>query len=407
MTGYLIVRHLLARGHDVSVLYLEGHDYQPGERQADAAALADMGVSAVQSVPFAQIPLARGLGRIRRRLVYTPALFRPWSGRADVICEAVTVLRPDICVLWGFEPIEGFLSVRGIPKVAGLGVFRYNLEEVRLGLPVTGASRARRVLEKCAYPLWKRQYLRNARELIASVDRAWFFADNYARACRDRFGLRQVAYLPNPAMDEREGVSIRSDRVPANNPFRIVMVGHLRGTATQSGLKFFAEKIFPVLKARNEADRYEFLLVGKFSPPEWLERLLPRSHVKQLGYVDNFADTLNAADAVLVPIPDDVGNRLRIASAFSAEACVVTHASSLLGMPELVHEDNCLVGDSAEAIASCLRRACEDRVLNSRLRAGGRRTYEQYFHPAVACERIEQFVLGDARSEGPPRSALT
>lgn len=411
MTKYTIVRHLLDAGHQIKVLYFEHPDYDAQQRKKDHQAVMDMGADYVDSIPpvlpvnGAVRRLVRGL---RSRLLYTPEVLRPWFRQARAVQAAVERLRPEICLLYGFEPVEGFLTVRGVPKVAGLGVFRHNLIKTRLRFGMDGVSMPRLLLEKLLFPFWQRHYLRNARELIASLDGAWFFAENYARFCRERLGLKQVIYLPNPAGDEREELSSVTPRPRLQkSKFQVILVGHLAGTATRSGLKFFADKIYPVLEKRREAELYEFLIVGKFRPPEWLARRLQRPNIRLLGFVENFAETINRADVVLVPIPEDVGNRLRIVSAFSAEACVVTHASSCLGMPELMHGKNCLVGSSAESLAEHLGRACADRDLNRRLREGGRQTYELCFHPKVACRRIEEFLQRTLRDYLDRRESIT
>lgn len=394
MTKHTIVRYLLEAGHEVSVLYLEPIDYGSGQRETDHDAVVRTGVESVRSVPWPRPVNGFGdglLNRVRRRLVYTPAAFRPWFRQASLIRAEVAQLRPSVCLLYGFEPIEAFLTVTSVPKVAGVGVFRHKLGQAARRLDSHDVPVSRRLLRMVAYPLWQRYCLRNDRELLASVDGAWFLADNYARYCRERLGLNHVVYLPNPVLDEREDLCAEASSHPTR-PFQIVMVGHLRGTATRSGLKFFAERMLPILAGRGESAGFEFLIVGKFTPPDWLAQRLQRANVRFLGFVDNFAETVHRADVVLVPIPDDVGNRSRIVSAFSAEACVVTHASSCLGMPELRHEENCLVADTARGLVEQMARACRDRALNRRLRAGGRRAYERFFHPRVACRRIEELL---------------
>jgi len=345
--------------------------------------------------------LRRALAYFTALCRYTPEALRYWDRQAERVARTVDRFQPALCLLYHFEPIEGFLGVRHVPKVAGIGNLMHKVRRLRLRVGDKHSPPLHQLIRNLTYPLWERQYLRNAAELIASLDGAWFFADNYARYCRQALGLSRVRYFPNPAQDEREHLpAVHNGMPPPHTPYRVVLVGHLAGTATRSGLKFFTEQVVPLLERQGQIDAFEFLIVGKFQPPAWLASKLRRPQIKLLGFVDNFAQTIHDADAVLVPIPDDIGNRLRIVSAFSAEACVVTNVSSCWGMPELIDGDNCLIADDAPALVRQLQRVCTDRRLNHQLRKGGRQTYEQYFHPDVACRRIEEFFIQTVREAG-------
>jgi glycosyltransferase involved in cell wall biosynthesis len=110
--------------------------------------------------------------------------------------------------------------------------------------------------------------------------------------------------------------------------------------------------------------------------------------VRLLGHLEQPDEELKTADALLVPSRIPLGIRVRIVTAFSYGCPVVTHESSRLGIPELDHGRNALVGRSGRDLAEAFLRLVSDAELKERLERGGRETYERWFAPRVAAGRI-------------------
>jgi glycosyltransferase involved in cell wall biosynthesis len=74
------------------------------------------------------------------------------------------------------------------------------------------------------------------------------------------------------------------------------------------------------------------------------------------GHIDkNFDKELNKSDAIIVCNNIDLGNRVRILTALSNMTLVVTHRANIKGIPELIHDYNCLVGNNIDEIVEiCL-----------------------------------------------------
>jgi glycosyltransferase involved in cell wall biosynthesis len=390
-----LVAGFLGAGWRVSAAYLEtaaGPDadraYEESKRK-----LADRGVACVRRLQChfdysRRKPLPRLVAMVRRRLFFTPDYVRPWHAAGGEAQAIVDELKPDVCFLWAVDAIAAFMDVRGPIKVGGIGVLPHKLEASRRRLDMMLRPFASLILVADAVVRY-RHVRRNIRELLASTDAIIAFAAGEAEDCRRFVPDRDVEYLPNMVTDDGWSWKPSGERTP---PYRVVLVGHLRGTATRSGLHFFATRILPALRRLGCADRFEFEIIGKFDPPEWLVGLLRKENVRFLGFVEDFAACVSSADAMLVPIPDDVGNRSRIASAWSSGCCVVTHESSVRGMPEVEHGVNALVGSDGQDIAVRLLEACSDRGLNEKLRRQGRATYEKHYRPDAAFPPIERFV---------------
>src|ERR687890_651883 len=95
------------------------------------------------------------------------------------------------------------------------------------------------------------------------------------------------------------------------------------------------------------------------SPPE-LARLLDRPSVHLLGHVDEAGAEFRRAHVLLVPNSISLGIRVRIVTALSHGTCVVTHRANTLGIPELEHGTNALVGASGAELARLTLDALRD-----------------------------------------------
>jgi glycosyltransferase involved in cell wall biosynthesis len=120
-----------------------------------------------------------------------------------------------------------------------------------------------------------------------------------------------------------------------------------------------------------------------------------------LGHVERPAEEFASAHALLVPNAISLGVRVRIVTAFSYGACVVSHRANAEGIPELEHERNALLGSSGEELADAVVRALGDDGLRARLGAEGRATYERLFAPPVAVGRIREELGRIARTPVP------
>jgi glycosyltransferase involved in cell wall biosynthesis len=170
---------------------------------------------------------------------------------------------------------------------------------------------------------------------------------------------------------------------PANDRPRLLLIGHLRGTATLDGLRVF-RAMLPHLEQVLGGEGFEARVVGGYDPPAELRPLLQHSSVRFVGFVDDVDAELRAADVLLVPVSIRLGVRVRVLTGFSHGSCIVTHEANAYGIPELAHGQNALLGSSPAELASHVVRALREPDLQGRLRRGARETYERFFTPAAA-----------------------
>lgn len=411
----LFLKSFLDAGFEVSFLYLDPTRHSADVHEAARRKLLDLGVSRVDYIEHRRDLFAprqlRGLsGLIRKiadRLTYSDAYYNPWREMAGDVGAAVEAIGPDICFLYMIDTSAAFVEVDTVPKVLGIGVFPHKIRDVRIKLQ-RNRSISHWLYERLEFALQRSKYLRSTRMLLDSVSRICVFAANEGDTCRRLAPGVAVRYFPNPIPDERPA---RDDNRPIDvstpPPYRVSLVGHLRGAATLSGLDYFARQIIPALARRNVLDQFRFEIIGKFDPPDWLKARLRSAPVVFTGFVDDFAAAIGSGHAFLVPTPDDVGNRSRIVSAWSVGCCVVCHSTSRLGMPELKVGENCLMGETGDEIAEALLAGCRDGDLNRRLRENGRVEYERTFRPDISLPPIIDFVADAGDTTARPDDAAS
>jgi len=199
----------------------------------------------------------------------------------------------------------------------------------------------------------------------------------------------QAEYIRNIVPDWRRETSLQDTSQSENErPFTIVMMGHMTGTATLSGLYHFAYDVLPNLGSMLP-DGFEIRICGKGTVPADLGEKLSHPNVKMLGFVEDIISELEAADVFLVPTPLPLGIRVRIPYVWSLEICVVAHGANKFGLSELVHDENALLGNNGEEIASLLACVASNTALRKKIAIGGRKTYDQFYSPSV---RIPEFL---------------
>ena len=409
-TVYLLVRLMIEAGFDVAFLYLDPARHPSETHETARRKLGELGVTEVEYVEFErdltvprQISGVSGLKqKIYDRLFYSEEYYRPWKMMAGQVKEKVDAIKPDFCFLYMIDICAAFDAVKSVPKILGIGVFPHKLEYVRLGLLHEISFKAW-LFQAVQWVFQKPKYMHAARLSLDAMDRVCAFAKAEHLSTLKIAPSTNVRYFANPIPDECPALNVADiNPTPKVKPCRVVIVGHLRGSATQSGLRYFANEIIPALRRKGIFDQFSFEVIGKFEPPEWLASKLNYPNVKFLGFVNDFVGKVRKADVYLVPTPDDAGNRGRIVSAWSIGCCVVAHVGSRAGMPEIEHQHNSLLGSTGVAMAEAIALAATDRMLNHRLRVNGRRTYDKSYRPDVSFPPIAGFIV-DA---GPPHQFI-
>ena len=400
VTAWTIMTHLLDLEHEVFVCGLtDAEHYDPASRtwEERTQLVRDRGAEFV-NVPSGAADYFRTLprdlpARLRRAWQPPDAELFPALVDREEMRTAVAQTGAEVAFVYHYDalassialPIARFAAVGDPPHLSALYRFRERLPDPRALRGIVGLqARARhqprvlvRLLQECA-----------AAGAFASHHSAWL----------RRRGAAGCEYLRMPVPDPGP-----VERREADRP-RILLVGHMKGVVTLEGLRSFARGILPLLERELGADGFEVRIAGGYEPPNELRQALDRPSVRMLGHVDDMTAELQTASAMLVPNSITLGIRVRIITAFSHGACVVSHRANALGIPELRHERNALIADSPEGLARETLRAIGDRGVRGLVGDGARATYEEAFHPRVSVGHIAETL---ERIRGVTRRAVT
>jgi glycosyltransferase involved in cell wall biosynthesis len=396
VTAWTIVSELLAGGHDISICVLSDPElYDPTSvdatrrtEQVRALGADVIPVLSESSTFFRTRPRSPG-HRLRRAWRPLDAELYPNLVDAPAVAHAVEQTSADAAFVYHFQMLAASRSLR-VPRFAAVGdpphlsaLFRF-----REQLPSPRALRG---------AIWLQAQARHQPRLLVrwlkECQASGAFAAHHAAWLRRR-GADGCRHLHTPVPDPGPPFATGGK---AERP-TILLVGHMKGVVTLEGLRLFAEGILPRLERELGADGFEVRIAGGFDPPPDLARAFGRPSVRLLGHVEGAEDEFRAAHVLLVPNSITLGIRVRVVTGFSFGSCIVTHRANTNGIPELEHERNALVGDSAEELTRHVLRALASEELRRTLGEAARETYEHHFAPPVAvgeiAETLEQIAAG-------------
>lgn len=379
-----VVKWLKERGHRVSVCTLdrlttdEDHLSALDALKAHDIDVYDLDEELGQSLRTDPSPAQR----FRRALRPHLQDFYPGYLYADQVSRLVQRLEIDVIYVFDFNGIASTHHINGVRKLAAV----VNLDHV--------AQRIRRKDRRS--PGWKGwvvdrlQAITDLRlpsvevSLLRGCDAVICHAAHHADWLRKK-GVARCVYLPNPVSD-RPGTTWR-ERRSWEGTGRVLFIGWLNTAINAPAVRLLAEEIVPILNTEF-AGRFHLRIVGRGDVPPDIARRLDHPSVTFAGFVPEVEDEFFSADVVIVPTPGRLGFRTRVAEAFSYGCCVVSHEANRLGMPELRHEENVLLGRDGAELAEMTMRALTDDELRSRLGVAARQTYDDDLHPRVVCGAI-------------------
>lgn len=392
MTPWTILKTMVESGHKVTaILLLYPSDPYIQERESRLAALSGLGIEIIEvEVNLPRLHQnSKEFELIRKVLRPTIEDFYPTVSLVPKMENILKEIRPDAIFIYNFEGLAATHGLRVAPRMVGVGdpphlpgFYRWCRTPPRLNYNYLHYTLS--VLSSFYYhPKFIPQLLNDC-EVVGA-----FAAQHADQICQ--WGVANCLYLRTPIPDlvGPGWQQLRHSYRPQGKP-KILMIGHLAGTATRSGLYLFAKRVLPILERELEEERFEVHIVGGFVDllPSDLAEMLARPSVHLRGHIEPADFEFLSSDVFLVPTPIKLGARIRIIVGFSFGCCVVAHRSVVAGTPELIHGENILIAKSGRGLAEAVIRVLSDSALQKRLGANGRQTYEENFSPAVAGKKI-------------------
>jgi glycosyltransferase involved in cell wall biosynthesis len=399
LTAWGVVSHLVEAGHEAIVFPLLERDFADPTGAGVDDRLARLEALGAQVEPIELRHASAARRSLRRLWRPSDAELFPSLGECERVAETVKRAAPDAAFVYHWEAVAATRGLRGaVPRLAAVGdpahlpaLYRWR-DLVRAGDPAALRGALHLQARLRAQPGLMVRLLRECETVGA-------FAAHHAAWWR-RKGILDCLYLRTPIPDA-VGPSWREARDSARREGRprILLIGHLHGTATRQGLRAFVQAALPALEQGLGAGGFEIRIVGGFDLPPELREALARPSVRFVGHADPPDEEFLAADVFVVPISIPLGVRVRILTAFSYGCCIVTNEVNALGIPELAQGENALLARNGTGLAAETLRALADESLRRELEGGARATFERSFSLPVAGGRIVG-LLGELAGKG-------
>jgi glycosyltransferase involved in cell wall biosynthesis len=358
----------LARRFDVVLLTM---DHRPGSPD-DRVDLA--GLSA--ALPDVEIRTVRGLGSRKRADQFRSLLRKSSWGYGRYVTEAfraeiARVVRERGIDVIHADDLGAALALPDRAELAGAPIIAYVAHNIESQIIDGDARAAGNALHRAFAAVDGRKLRAEERSVWNSVDLNFAVSDHDARLMRAETD-RRVAICPN-GTDPVSAIPLRTR--PADDPLRLVFVGSAAYAPYERGLAWFGRTVLPELRKHH---RITFDVVGQ------RPRQAPTApEIVCRGYVDDVATWYARADAVVVPVFEGSGTRLKLVEAAAFGRPIVTTELGAQGLP-LEPEKHFLRAETAEEFVDQVRRIATATMAIETMVEAARAAVSDLFWPKIA-----------------------
>ncbi len=304
---------------------------------------------------------------------------------AEAVRASVAQRPPQVVIAGEIDMVPYARRVQGVPRL---------LEELELGLRYAPPQDASMELRR-SLSLWKQsRYVRSFLPDFAACTVVSAPEEALARSIAPDYGGR-IVVIPN-------GTYLTPQpEAGAPEPDRLLFNGAVTYSANLDAVRYFADAILPLIKAQRPnvrlrvTGRTEGVALGD----------LP-NRVEFTGWLESVTPLLQASWAVVVPLREGGGTRLKILEALAAGTPVISTSKGADGL-DLQPERDLLIGDDPAAFARETLRLLGDPQLRATLAANGRTAVARYDWTQIGprfCALVEDVAKG---ASGPlPTQAL-
>lgn len=297
-------------------------------------------------------------------------------------------IKPNILFMYHWEALAGVYKIKDIPKIGIVGD-PFNLPQlyrIKFDSKWNIFNKRKRILKNFLLRIYGKKKRKIMVNLLNSCDISGAFAYHHSKMLKE-WGAKECSYFQTPVPDPFIN-KVRKENLP--NKLKILLLGHLKGIATLSGLEFFAKNLLPTLKKDMGSNNFEVHIVGGYfnDMPDKLKLLLNHQEIKIRGHISPIDDEFLSSHLLLVPTPIELGIRVRIITSFSFGLPVVAHYANAKGIPELKNGENSLLADNGKDLVNHIVNIYKDNNLREKLIKNGRKTYEESFSIETAGWKI-------------------
>ena len=177
--------------------------------------------------------------------------------------------------------------------------------------------------------------------------------------------------------------------------FKILLLGHLYGISTLSGVELYLKEIHPNLNISIGYENFEVHIVGGnyASLPQDLKDIAEQQdNIYVRGHIVPPDKEIETSHIILVPTPIELGIRVRIITALQFGAIVVTHSANQKGIPEISHKENVITGSDALQIQHEIFEIFNAYENFSEIKNNAYNTYSKYFTPEQFYNQLSKYL---------------
>ncbi len=169
---------------------------------------------------------------------------------------------------------------------------------------------------------------------------------------------------------------------PANHT--LIYTGAVTYSANLDAVTYFVRDVWPLVRAR--APEAQFTVTGGTGKVD-VSALAAVPGVTFTGYVPEVAPVVQRHSALVVPLREGGGTRLKILEAMALGVPVISTSKGAEGL-NVRHEENILIADQPAQMADTIRALFDDAALRATLAANARALVEREYDWSAIAQRL-------------------
>lgn len=294
--------------------------------------------------------------------------------------------KPDVLYIFDTGPMIALSDYKKVPRMVVPGDPLFEVLKYRLGsLTFKERLQPKNILRWLRYLFMRRKLEKLVVDKLRSYEWVGIYGDQHAKwLSRNDVDCHSLS-IPVMAPSKKISPILAKE---SSRPVSILIFGRQNSTAGRTGVKLLVQEILPLLRKKVGRDHYKIHIAGAGGLPPVFMQATNKANCIIHGEVNDISNVFINSDIFLETSTYPVGVRTRIVTALSFGMCIVACSQSKMGISQLVHGENCLLGDSGRQIVDNLVKCINNPTLCEKLRANALKTYESSFSPHVAGKMI-------------------
>jgi len=209
----------------------------------------------------------------------------------------------------------------------------------------------RKGISKIIYNLEYKRIGAYEKEASLACDECWFISDNDANLMRQFSPKAKIHTVGMEAGTE----SLNSLHPPSG--YKIAFLGNMKVYHNIDAALFLANEVLPIIQ--QTIPDAELLIIGA-DPTEDILKLNAQPNITVTGFVEDLNVALNEGSVFVAPLRFSAGTQTKVLAAMATGRPVVTTKNVANGLGA-VHEEHCLIAETAENIAAATIRFLENK----------------------------------------------